>query len=322
MSRISQRAAFYHDLSVLLEAGIPIIRSLDTITSGMEGTSKKAFADVRKSVSEGQTISESMAKHKKIFGALDVLLVETAETSGNLPEAFRLLTKWYEFRNRLLRIIRTGLIVPFLVLHIAVFVIPLVDLFLTDMTLGQYFFRVFKMLASLYIFVFILIAGYRLSRRNRQLSQILDIFILWIPALGPAILHLSISKYCRAFNMLYKAGVPIIQSLTQATQQAGNVAVSAMFEGGVKSAKEGNIACDGFSGRLPLEYLSLWRIGEETGELEKTVDKIAEIASDRAELLLTECARWFPRIIYFIICAWLIKQVFEGYSKIYSVPNF
>ena len=125
-----------------------------------------------------------MAKHKKTFGALDVLLVETAETAGNLPECFKLLTKWYEFRNHLLRIIRTGLILPFFVLHIAIFVIPLTDLFLTDMTLSQYFLRVLKMFAFLYIFVFILVGGYKLSRRNRSLSQILDIFILWIPILG------------------------------------------------------------------------------------------------------------------------------------------
>ena len=66
------------------------------------------------------------------------------------------------------------------------------------------------------------------------------------------------------------------------------------------SAMEGNTASSGFPRNIPQEYLSLWEIGEETGELEKTVDKISEISGDKAELLLTELARWLPIIIYFM----------------------
>ena len=250
------------------------------------------------------------------------MLVQTAEMSGNLPECFRLLTNWYEYRNRLMRIIKTGLFLPLLVLHIAAFIIPFLDTPLGDMTLGGYFFQVLKVLALFYISFLALLVSYKLIRKNRGLSKLLDAFILRIPILGRGIWHLSISKYCRAFNMLYKAGVPITQSLTQATQQAGNTVVCGLFEGGAISAAAGNTACDGFSSRLPSEYLNLWRIGEETGELEKTVDKIAEIAGDRAELILTLCAKWFPWIVYGIICIFLIIKIFSGYAKIYSTRGF
>ena len=219
MSTVGKRAAFYHDLSVLLEAGIPILRSLDTVTNGLQGRLKEVFSDVRKSVSEGDSISDSMVKHKKVFGELDVMLVQTAEMSGNLPECFRLLTNWYEYRNRLMRIIKTGLFLPLLVLHIAAFIIPFLDTPLGDMTLGGYFFQVLKVLALFYISFLALLVSYKLIRKNRGLSKLLDAFILRIPILGRGIWHLSISKYCRAFNMLYKAGVPITQSLRQATQQ-------------------------------------------------------------------------------------------------------
>jgi type IV pilus assembly protein PilC len=322
MNIIARRAAFYHDLAVLLEAGLPILRSLNTIKDGQQGHYKEIFSNVHKSISQGSNLSESMAKHKKAFDRLDVMLVEAGELSGNLPECFRLLTNWYEFRNRLMRIVKKGLILPLFVFHIAAFIIPLRELFLTDMTLGGYFFKVLKILASLYIFIVIVVVGYKLIRKNSELSKFLDIIILRIPMLGRGIWHLSISKYCRVFNMLYKAGVPITQSLTQATQQAGNTIVSGLFKGGAISAAAGNTACDGFSSRLPSEYLNLWQIGEETGELEKTVDKIAELAGDKAELILTECAKWFPWIVYVIICIFLILQIFSGYAKIYSIRSF
>jgi type II secretory pathway component PulF len=321
MSRVSQRAAYYHDLAVLLEAGIPIIRSLDTVTSGLEGSLKKVFADVRKSVSEGETISDSMAKHKKAFGKLDVLLVHAAEISGSMPECFRSLTDWYEFLNRLHRKMKAGLILPILILNIAAFVVPLPGMVMGNLTLGEYFFSVFSVLATFYMSFFMLFVIYKLMRSNRVLNQILDILLLRIPVLGKALLQLSICRFCRAFNMLYKAGVPITESLTQATELAGNTVVSGLFKGGAINAVAGNAAWEGFSKRLPPEYINLWQIGEETGELEKTVDKIAEISGDSAYLLLSLCARWFPIIIYALICIWMILKIFEGYANIYSMRD-
>ncbi len=322
MSKTSKRAAFYHDLAVLLEAGLPILRALDTVTAGLRGNPQKVFSDVRKSVSQGNGLSESMAKHQDVFAVLDVTLVETAELSGKLPECFKLLCNWYEFRNRLHGIIKSGLIIPLLVLHFSVFIIPLPGMVLGQTTIGGYFIIVLKILAFFYMSFFIILVVYKLMRRNSTLNEYLDAMILRIPVLGQAVWQLSICRYCRAFNMLYKAGVPIAQSLTQATKLAGNLIVSRLFEGGAISATEGNIASDGFSDRLPSEYLNLWRIGEETGELEKTVDKIAQISGDKAELLLTESARWFPRLIYVLICIWLLIQVLKGYANIYSMRNF
>ena len=319
MTKTGKRAAFYHDLAVMLEAGLPILRSLDTVTAGLQGNMKKVFSDVRKSVSQGESISEAMAKHKKAFGKLDVMLVHAAEISGNLPECFKSLTNWYEFRNRLHRTIKAGLILPIFILNIGAFIIPLPGMLLGNITFVGYFFRVFKVLAFFYISFLIILVIYKLMRSERGLSVILDIFLLRLPILGKALLQLSICRYCRAFNMLYKAGVPITESLAQAPELAGNSVVSGLFEGGAISAAAGNTACDGFSNRLPSEYLNLWQIGEETGELEKTVDKIAEIAGDNAYLLLSLCARWFPIIIYVLICIWMILQVFRGYANMYSM---
>jgi len=319
MSKTGKRAAFYHDLAVMLEAGLPILRSLDTVTAGLQGNMKKVFSDARKSVSEGESISEAMAKYKNAFGKLDVMLVHAAEISGNLPECFKSLTNWYEFRNRLHRTIKAGLMLPIFILHFAAFIIPMPGMLLGNMTFGGYFFRVFKVLAFFYILFLTILVIYKLMRSNRELNKILDTFLLRLPVLGNALRQLSICRYCRAFNMLYKAGVPITESLTQATELAGNSVVSGLFEGGATSAAAGNTACEGFSKRLPSEYLNLWQIGEETGELEKTVDKIAEIAGDNAYLLLTECAKWFPRLIYALICIWLAIQVLRGYANMYSM---
>jgi len=141
--------------------------------------------------------------------------------------------------------------------------------------------------------------------------RLLDALILRIPLLGQAVRQLSICRYCRGFNMLYKAGVPIKDCAAQATELTGNLIIADMFKGGATSIAAGKMAFEGFSNRLPLDYLNIWQTGEQIGELDKMVDKIAEISGDRAELLFTEFAKWLPRLIYALVAVVLIIQIFK-----------
>ncbi len=322
MGKTGKLAMVYHNLSVTLEAGVPVLRSLDIVSEGLRGGLKKTFLGVRESVSKGIGVSDSMKKYRRTFSSVDLMLVEAAETSGKYPECFLLLSRWYEFRIKIMRLLTSGLILPALILHFALFIAPLPGLVLGDITLNRYLKQVLGILFTIYLSIFLLIFIYRVFQKAKFLKYIVDTIILMIPVLGKAVWELSISRFAYAFNMLYKAGVPIAQSVPLATGLAGNLVVSKIFEGGSESAKKGNSVCEGFSRRMPSEYRNLWQVGEETGEIEKTVDKIAEISSDRAELYFTEFARWFPRFVYFLICIWMIKMIFAGYSNIFSSEGF
>ena len=109
--------------------------------------------------------------------------------------------------------------------------------------------------------------------------------------------------------MMYKSGVPIIQCASNAPKLTGNAVISGLFQGGAVSTKAGSIISEGFSNNLPSEYLELWRTGEESGGLEKMIDKIAEISGDKAEHLFTEFSKWFPRIVYYLVCIFVIIQI-------------
>jgi type II secretory pathway component PulF len=146
----------------------------------------------------------------------------------------------------------------------------------------------------------------------------MDFIILKIPILGAAVYHLSICRYAKAFAMLYSAGVPMTEVTERATRATGNVIVAGLFAGARDSVREGSMAWEGYSKRLPSEYLHLWQIGEETGELDKTVSKIAEIAADRADLLFVQFALWMPRFVYAIIALMMIRMIFMGWSQIYG----
>jgi type II secretory pathway component PulF len=231
-----------------------------------------------------------------------------------------MLSNWYEFRNRIKGILISGLILPILIFHIMVFIVPLPSMVLGKISTTEYMMQIAKVLGLLYLLIGITLAVYHSVPNTGLFRTLLDALILRIPILGQAVRQLSICRYCRGFNMLYKAGVPIKDCAAQATELTGNLIIADIFQGGAASIAAGNMAYKGFSNRLPLDYLNIWQTGEQIGELDKMVDKIAEIAGDRAELLFTEFARWLPRLLYALVAVVLIIQIFKMAGSIsYSI---
>jgi len=315
-------ALIYHDLAVLLDAGIPILKSLNIISEGLQGHMRKIFTNISNSVSQGNSFADSMAEYPRVFARLDIMLVKSAEHSGELPYCFKMLSNWYEFKNRIKGIIISGLILSGLVFHIMVFIVPMPSLVLGKISTSEYLITIAIVLGFLYLLIGIPLTLYYSTPITVLFRRLLDALILRIPILGLAVRQLSICRYCRGFNMLYKAGVPIKDCAAQATELTGNLIIDDIFQGGAASIAAGNMAYKGFSNRLPLDYLNLWQTGEEIGELDRMVDKIAEIAGDRAELLFTEFAKWLPRLVYALVCIVLIIQIFRMAGSIRDVTNF
>jgi len=317
----SPYALIYHDLAVLLDAGVPTLKSLNIISEGLKGRMKIIFSDLSKSVSQDNTFADSMAKHPKAFARLDLMLVKSAELSGELPNCFKMLSKWYEFKQRIKGILISGFMLPFMILHIMVFIVPLPALVLGKSSISEYLIGIATTLGSLYVFIGILLILYHSMPDTGIFRRLLDALTLRIPILGLAVRQLSICRYCRGFSMLYKAGLPIAQCARQATELTGNLIIADIFKGAAASIEAGNSAYEGFSRRLALDYLNLWQTGEEIGELDRMSSKIAEISGDRAELLFTEFAKWLPRLFYAMICLVMIIQILKQAGAIRSSYN-
>ena len=318
----SKFAIIYHDLAVLLDAGLPIIKSIDTVSKGLQGHLKIIFSDLNKSVARGNTFAESMAKHPRAFARLDLMLIKSAELSGELPNCFKMLSDWYEFKTRIKGILISRCILSGIILHILVVIFPLVSLVLGKISTSEFLIKIATTLGSIYLLIAIPLTLYHSTPNTGIFRRLLDYLILRIPILGQAVRQVSISRYCRGFNMLYKAGVPIADCAAQAPELTGNLVISDLFKGGAEATKAGKMTYEGFSHRLPLDYLNIWQTGEQIGELDKMVDKIAEIAGDRSELLFTEFAKWLPRFIYAIICILLIIQILMLAGAIRDVTYF
>lgn len=311
-------ATVYHNLSIMLGAGIPVQRSLNTIEAGLKGQLKKTFTTLANGVSAGNGLAEIMRKHPNVFATLDVMLVDAAETSGNLPETYKMLSQWYDFKNRLKKRLISGLIFPFAVIHIAALVGPLPFLLLGTFNVGGYIIFAVMILSLFYIPMLIILAASYLLPGSGSIRRFLDALVLKIPILGHAVRQLALSRYCQAFNMMYKAGIPIIQCAQQATGVTGNAIMADILKGGAESAQAGNMVCEGFSNKLPADFLNIWQIGEETGELDNCLKRLADNTTESAEQLFAELVQWLPRIVYWLVCALLVILILLTAAKLYS----
>ena len=137
MNARSRLARAYYDLSVMLDAGVPIMRAFDIVIEGRRGYFNRVLSQVRDSLSKGSSLAESMEKHRHVFPTLDRMLVEAAEHSGSVGQVFKMLSEWHEFVQRIVSRMLMGLAYPFLILHAAAFTFPLPRFILGQLEIGR-----------------------------------------------------------------------------------------------------------------------------------------------------------------------------------------
>jgi type IV pilus assembly protein PilC len=312
-------AIAYHNLSNMLAAGVPLLRSLNTVLPGLNPRTRKAFLALADGVVHGNPISETMILHPEVFSPVDIMLVEVGEKSGNLPDLIGLLSKWHEMSHRMLKKMLSGLLLPVLVLTIAAFVFPLPAFILGGWDLKTYLLKVVGILMLFWIPAGIIFLIVRTTPDTGFGRRLLDQIVLRIPILGSAVHKLAISRFCWAFHMLCKAGVPFDESADMAVSVTGNVVVADLFRPAAESVKEGQSMSEGFSKKLPLDLVEMWKTGEETGQLDDISKRLADNYSERAEFWFAEFTRWFPRFVYLLICILLIFMILKLASRAQSI---
>ena len=315
------RAQAYHNLSVLLEAGVPVARSLRSAVAGARPALRRGFSTLAEGVSAGDALAETMAKHPKIFAPLDVLLVKVGEASGGLPESLRLLSKWYAFCDRLRRIVTSELVLPLIILHAAALIGPAPGVILGHVDLGGYVAQVVGVLAFLYVPAAAVLAVVRLTPRTGLARRLLDGLTLRMPLLGPGVRRLALSRYCRVFQALYKSGVPIVECAEMSAGVTGNAVVAGWLSRGADSARAGGAVSEGFSPELPKDFLDTWRIGEESGTLDEAAGRLADVTLDAAERVFVALGIWLPRLIYFLVCLHIVVRVITGYGMVMQLTR-
>ena len=312
------RIQLYSNLSTLLAAGVPVLRALQTARSAMPRRITTILADLHARITHGESLSEAVAAWPRTFPAFDRMLIRVGEESGRLPEVLAELADWLTLARRLRGRFISAMVLPFIVLHFGALVAPVPSLALGNMTLAEFAHTVLMTLSFFYAPVLAILLILRLTPPSGPIRQALDFLVLRIPVLGQAVFHYSLARFCKSFTILYSAGVPIVRCIDQSLDTVPNTRIRRMLAGSRQAVQAGQSPSEGFSRRLPAEFLALWNVGEQTGDLDRSSAKLAQIETERAETWFTAFAQWLPRIIYGIICLYMAYQILKNATMIFG----
>ncbi|MGA0201517.1 MAG: type II secretion system F family protein, partial [Prochlorotrichaceae cyanobacterium] len=265
---------------------------------------KKALLSISDEVQQGNNMSESMRKFPQCFDNLYVAMVQAGEVGGVLDEVMNRLSKLLEDDARLQNQIKSAMSYPVTVGSIAVIVFVAMTVFLIP-TFANIFedigtelpaFTQAMLLISKFLrtpqysvtLVFALMIGwffYQQYYKTPAGRVMMDSIFLKLPIFGDLIQKTSVARFCRTFGSLTRAGVPILTSLEIVRDTAGNKVVSNAIEASREEVQSGgmiSVAIDR-SKVFPNMAIQMMMIGEETGELDAMLMKVADFYEDEVE---------------------------------------
>ena len=298
---IRDKAVFANKLAALIDSGVPIVRSLSLMAAQQKKPMfRRALEAISRDISEGDSLGKAMRKWPKVFDRLSVAMVEAGELGGVLDETLKRLALLLEQSARLQNQVKGALGYPVAVLVIAILVFLGMTIFLIPTfatifeQLGadlppftQLMVNISKLLRSpfsIYLVGVLVIAGWFF--RNFYKTPIgrrrVDGVILKLPLFGDLIQKTATAQFCRTFSALSKAGVPILMALEIVRETAGNAVIADAIQASRTELQNGIPLSTALSRKqvFPEMALSMLEIGEETGEMDKMLSKVADFYED------------------------------------------
>jgi type IV pilus assembly protein PilC len=340
--KAAELAVFSRQLSTMITSGMSILRALYVLEWQTESKFlKETIVAVRKDVEAGLSLSDSMARHPKVFSPLFVAMTQAGEAGGVLEGALMRVADQLEKDASLRRQIRSAMVYPTLVIVFAIgvmmalvaFLVPVfegvfkqyggelpkitkVSVFLSHAVTG-YWWLIF-LLAGLTALSFI---KWKSSSWGRPQW---DHLRLKIPMkIGAIVQQVAVARWARTLSSLTSAGVPLLLALDIVGRTGGNVAVEEAMEGVIASVKRGGTIAAPLAQApiFPVMVTHMVGVGEETGALDSMLDKIAEFYEDQVEASVKALTSILEPVMIIVIGGIVGFIVVSMYMPLFSVYN-
>jgi type IV pilus assembly protein PilC len=288
---------FTRQLSTLQDAGLPIVQSLQILTDMQRpGKFKNSLSAVTEDVQSGTMLSEAMSRHPRIWDKLYTNLVKAGETAGALDVILRRLAEFREKAERLKKKVIGALIYPAAVMTIACGILTFIMIVIVPK-----FQQIFKELGvqlpgitealigfsefisswwglSILIGGVLLIVGVRILRQTEKGGNFVDRVLMKTPIFGNIIKKSSVARFTRTLGTLVTSGVGFLDALDITKSATPNIVVRNAIQAVRDSVKEGETINEPLrrSGVFDDIVVNMIKVGEETGELDKMLIKIAD----------------------------------------------
>ncbi|MGH7382914.1 MAG: type II secretion system F family protein [Candidatus Methylomirabilales bacterium] len=297
-------AVVTRQLATMIDAGLPLVQCLDILAQQQEKkVFQKALHDIRMAVEGGATFSASLKRHPKIFSTLYTNMVEAGEAGGILDTILNRLAAYIEKAMALKKRVKTAMFYPSTIVTVAVVVVIFLLIYVIP-TFEQLFAgfgatlplpTVIVLEASRIVRSYILlilagivaaVVGLRFYYRTPGGKMAIDRLLLRLPVFGPLIRKVAVAKFTRTLGTLVSSGVSILEGLDITARTAGNKVVEEAVLKARTAIAQGKTIAEPLqaSGVFPLMVVQMIAVGEQTGALDRMLNKIADFYDEEVDV--------------------------------------
>lgn len=340
---IDDQVLMCEELGTLIEAGVPLLRSLEVVSAQVESRSMlAALEQVHRDVGAGSSLRAAMGKHPAIFSKIWLNMVETGEASGRLAETFRHLADHLERVRHLQNEAQTAATYPMFLAVVAavvmaVFVYWLIPKFakifesymgsmelplLSRMVVG------FCHAARQYFFLFVAagIGGFFLVKRYLRTEAgqwTRDRLVLRLPVVETLLTYIQLAEFSRGLATMLESGVPMLTTLEILSSSASNKLYAQAISSVQQQVREGKPMAGPMeaTGMFPAIVVQMIQVGEEIGELAKMASRLAKYYEERADTFIARMTRLFEPVAIIIMAGIVLFVVLSIFLPIFQMTT-
>jgi general secretion pathway protein F len=314
-------AMLTRQLATLISAGFPLVSALEALLPQTKSTRlKTVLAQVKDAIVEGQSFAQALSQYPRIFPPLFINMVRAGETSGTLEIVLERLADLTEKQQDLMNRIQTALAYPIfmcvigtLVLFVLLtYIVPSITAIFLDMNqvlptptrlliFLSNFFKSFWWV----ILIFVVAAGITLHRLKKTENGrfAYDKTILSLPVFGILARKLAVARFTRTLGSLLENGVSMLIALDIVKNIAGNVLISNAVQSAAQEVGKGQALWASLKeGRVfPQLSIQMIQVGEQSGQLEGMLNKIADVFEKEAESSILRLTSYLEPIMILVM---------------------
>jgi type IV pilus assembly protein PilC len=338
-----QLVTFTRQFATMIDAGLPLVQCLDILANQQDNKIfQTALRDIKSSVEQGATFSDSLRRHPKIFDELYVNLVHAGEVGGILDSILNRLAVYIEKNVKLMRQVRGAMAYPSAVIVILIgiifvmltFVIPAFEQMFADFGNKEalpkptqfviWISRNFVSALPITIPALILaIVGASFFYRNPKGKRFVHRALLVLPIIGPVMRKIAVARFTRTLGTLLQSGVPILDALDVCARSAGNVVVTSGILYARDRISEGKNMAEPLaeSKVFPSMVVQMIAVGEQTGALDQMLNKIADFYEDEVDVAVATLTSLLEPLIMVVVGVVVGGVLISMYLPIFSLAG-
>ena len=341
--KVNQRsvAVFTRQLATMIDAGLPLVQSLEILSSQQDNkVFKNVIRQIKEDVEGGSTFAGALTKHPSAFNELYTNLVVAGEEGGILDNILNRLASYIEKAEALKKKVKSALVYPSTIIGVAVIVVMILMIFVIPVfesmfkSAGQSLplptlivLTISKMIKK-YVLIFIpafvlLIYLFKKYYQTQNGRAVVDSLLLKLPVFGPLLKKIAVARFSRTLGTLVSSGVPILDGLTIVSRTSGNRTIETAILSARASIREGETIAEplGRSGIFPPMVIQMIAVGESTGALDSMLSKIAEFYEEEVDVAVANLTSLLEPLLMIFLGVVIGGVVIAMYLPIFNMAN-